>query len=94
MKWNDYSYGIVNHLFGMGIFLGIVIYIGITNLIHTGITIPLRNEWNNYSLWYGMNFTKKTLYYFLFLHFVFLHFLTLQTHIFLNLTLFLFSLFL
>jgi hypothetical protein len=36
---------------------------------------------------------QKTLYYFLFLHFVFLHFLTLQTmSIFLDLTLFLFSL--
>jgi hypothetical protein len=59
MKWNNYFYGIVNPLFGMGIFLGIVILIGITNPIHTGITIPLKNEWNNYSLWYGMNFTKK-----------------------------------
>jgi hypothetical protein len=65
MEWNDYSYGIVNPLFGRDIFLGIVISLGIvipmgmTNLIHTGITIPLKNEWNSYSLWNGMDFSQK-----------------------------------
>jgi hypothetical protein len=50
MEWNDYSYGIVNPLFGRGILLGIVIPMGMTNLIHTRIAIPLKNEWNSYSL--------------------------------------------
>ena len=92
IKWNDYSIRIVNPLFGRGIFLEIVILMGMTNHIHTRITIPLKNEWNSYSLWNGMDL-QKTLYYFLFLHFVFLHFPTLQTMpIFPDLTLFLFSL--
>ena len=67
IKWNGYSYRIVNHLFGKGIFLGIVIPMGMTNPIHKGITIPLKNEWNNYSLWNGIDFPKKkkkTPYYF------------------------------
>jgi hypothetical protein len=34
-------------------------YIGMTNPIHTRITIPLKNEWNSYSLWNGMDFSKK-----------------------------------
>jgi hypothetical protein len=94
MEWNDYSYEIVNPLLGRDIFLGIIIPMRMTNLIDTGIAIPLKNEWNNYFLWNGIDFSKKkTLYYFLVLHFVFLHFLTLQTmHIFPDLTLFLFSL--
>jgi hypothetical protein len=50
MKWNIYSYKIVNSLFGKGIFLGIIIPKGITNPTHIGIAIPLKNEWNSYSL--------------------------------------------
>jgi hypothetical protein len=50
MEWNSYSYEIVNPLFGMDIFLGKVIPKGMTNPIHTGIAIPLKNEWNSYSV--------------------------------------------
>jgi hypothetical protein len=35
-------------LFGRGIFLGKVIPKGMTNLIHIGIAILLKNEWNSY----------------------------------------------
>jgi hypothetical protein len=50
MEWNSYSYEIVNPLFGRNIFLGKVIPKRITNLIYTGIAIPLKNEWNSYSV--------------------------------------------
>ena len=65
MKWNDYSYGIVNPLSVRGIFLGIVISIGMTNPIQTKIAIPLKNEWNSYSLWNGMDFSKNPLLFFI-----------------------------
>jgi hypothetical protein len=50
MKWNSYSYKIVNPLFGRGIFLGKVTPKEMTNLINIGITILLKNEWNSYSV--------------------------------------------
>jgi hypothetical protein len=59
MEWNNYSYEIVNLLLGKNIFLGIIIPMRMTNLIDTGIAIPLKNEWNNYFLWNGIDFSKK-----------------------------------
>jgi hypothetical protein len=50
MKWNSYSYKIVNPLFGRGIFLGKVTPKEMTNLINIGIAILLKNEWNSYSV--------------------------------------------
>ena len=44
MEWNDYSYGIVNHLLGRSIFLEIVIPMGMSNPIHKEIVIPLKKE--------------------------------------------------
>jgi hypothetical protein len=68
MKWNNYFYGIINPLFGRDIFLEIVIPMEIANLIHIGIVIPLKNEWNSYYLWNGIDFPKKNpLFYCLFI---------------------------
>jgi hypothetical protein len=48
LEWNGYSYGMLILLFGKGLFLGIVISMGITNPLHIGIVIPLKNERNSY----------------------------------------------
>jgi hypothetical protein len=51
---------------GWGLFLGIVIPLGMTNLIHTRIAIPLKTEWNSYLLGNGIDFSEKPfiIYYF------------------------------
>jgi hypothetical protein len=59
LKWNGHSYGIVILLFGKSLFLEIVIHMGMTNLIHTRIAIPLKTKWNSYSLRNRMNFSQK-----------------------------------
>jgi hypothetical protein len=59
LEWNGYSYRIVILLFGRSLFLEIIIPMGMTNPIHTGITIPLKTKWNSYSLWNGIDFPKK-----------------------------------
>lgn len=49
MEWNDYYCRIFIPLFGRGIFLAIVISIGITILLRRGMPIPLKNERNKKS---------------------------------------------
>jgi hypothetical protein len=63
LEWNGYSYGIVILLFGKGIFLGIVIPIGITNPLHTRIAIPLKNERNSHSGKKGQLLPKKPIFF-------------------------------
>jgi hypothetical protein len=46
LEWNDYYYRIFIPLFGRGIFLAIVISIGITIPLGRGMPIPLKNERN------------------------------------------------
>jgi hypothetical protein len=50
LEWNGYSYGIVILLFGMDLFIGIIIPIGIPIHLRRGIPIALKNERNSYSL--------------------------------------------
>ena len=49
LEWNDYSHEMIILLFGNGLFLRIVIPIRITNPLHTGIVMPLKNKRNSYS---------------------------------------------
>jgi hypothetical protein len=53
-----YSYGIVILLLGKGLFLEIVISMGIINTLHREIAITLNNERNNYSLRNEIHFLK------------------------------------
>jgi hypothetical protein len=48
LELNEYSIGIVIILFGKGLFLGIVIPIGMTIPLRRGIPIPPKNERNSY----------------------------------------------
>jgi hypothetical protein len=51
----DPQNGIVIPLFGNGLFIRITIPMEITNPLHIGITIPLKNERNSYSFSSGNN---------------------------------------
>jgi hypothetical protein len=75
LQWIDYSYRIIIHLFHRGLFIEIVVFIGITIFLRRRIVIPLKNEKNSYSFRNRLHFSerkKKLLLFFISSHFYFL----------------------
>jgi hypothetical protein len=71
LEWNDYSIKITILMFGMDLFLGIHIPIGIPIPLRRGIPIPLKNERNSYSNENRLDFLENTLLFFILFQFCF-----------------------